>query len=101
MKKVIELKDGLSVEVEVDDNQIHEVSDRGSVDSSLSKIKDFMGIVTKPLVSTFEELNKEVSIQKAKVSLGIKFGIEGGFILAKGNTDTNIAIEFIVRPKND
>lgn len=97
MSKIIKLKDGLEIEVEVDKNQAHEISDNKSVDSSIDKIQDFLTKLMRPICNTYRELDKDMSIESAKVSVGVKIGIEGNFILAKSTAGANIQVEITLR----
>ena len=96
--KIIKLSDGLEVEVEISDQQAHEISDKGSVDSSIDSIQDMLTKVMTPISNTYKELNKDVQIDSAKVVIGVKIGVEGNFILAKSSAGANIQVEMIFRP---
>jgi hypothetical protein len=98
MIKVIKLTDGLEVEVEVDESQAHEISDKEIVESSMDKIEALLMKVIKPISNTYNEISKEMCIESTKVSIGIKIGLEGNFILAKTTTSANIQVEMILRP---
>ena len=97
MVRIIKLNDGLEVEVEVDEDQAYEISDKKSVDSSIDKIQSFLTKIIQPISSTYRELDKDMSIESAKVSVGVKIGIEGNFILAKSTAGANIQVEITLR----
>lgn len=98
MIKIIKLNDDLEIEVEVDQNQAHEISNNSVVDSSIDKIQPLLTKVMQPVGSTFKELYKNISIESAKVTIGIKIGVEGNFILAKSTAGANIQVEMTLRP---
>ena len=101
MNKIFKLKDGIEVEIEVDSNQAREISLDRKIDASIEDIKGLLTKVIKPISNTYKELSKEVNIAETKVSLGIKIGIEGGFILAKSTAEAHIQVEMVMRDINE
>lgn len=100
MLKTIKLADGIEVEIEVDEDRAHEISDNKTVDTSISQIQTLLTKVIKPISNTYKELSNNVEISEAKISLGVKIGIEGNFILAKSNASANIQVDITLRPTN-
>ncbi len=98
MTKIIQLQDDVQVEIEINQDQAQEISDGREVESSIDKIQDLLKKVMQPISNTFKELNKDVSIESTKVSVGIKIGIEGNFILAKSSASANIQVEMTLKP---
>lgn len=101
MNKTIELKDGLEVEIELEANKAREISLDNKIDASIEDIQGFLSKVIKPISNTFRELNKEVNIAETKVTLGVKIGVEGGFILAKSTAEAHIQVEMVMRESNE
>jgi hypothetical protein len=101
MKKIIELNDGLEVEVELSENQAREISFNQKINSSIEDISGLLSKVIKPISNTFKELNKQVELSETKVTLGVKIGVEGGFILAKSTAEAHIQVEMVLRESND
>lgn len=99
MTKLIKLNDGLEVEIEIDENQAYEISDNGVVNSSIDQIKGLLKKVIQPFSDTYKELNKEMYIDSAEITIGIKIGVEGNFILAKSSGEANIEVKMSMRPK--
>ncbi|WP_153914010.1 CU044_2847 family protein [Shewanella sp. TC10] len=97
MNKIIKLKDGIEVEVEIDEHQAREISFENKVNTSISDMKDFLTQVVKPISTTYKELNQTVGIAETKVTLGLKVGLEGSFILAKSTTEAHIQVEMVLR----
>ncbi|MEM1188434.1 MAG: CU044_2847 family protein [Pseudomonadota bacterium] len=93
MDTIIRLKDGIDVEVEVSGDDAIEISSDGSVEASLSDLQDLLNRVVAPIANTYRELDKDVSIESAKVSIGVKVGVEGNFILAKSSASANIQVD--------
>jgi len=100
MLKIIKLNDGVEVEVEVQDNQGFEISNSNSIDSSIDRVQELLKKIIRPISETYEELNQDVTLESAKVAVGIKIGIEGNFILAKSNAEAHILVEMTLRPKH-
>jgi hypothetical protein len=100
MNSTIILKDGIEVEVEIDNNHTSEISSGSLVDSSLENIEPLLRSVITPINNIYNNINDAVSIESAKVSVGIKINVEGGFILAKSSAEAHITVEMNIRPKN-
>lgn len=101
MNRVIQLKDGLEIEVEVREDESMEISTQKKVDSAIDNIQSILKKVMKPVANTYKELNKEVSMESVKVSVGIKISAEGNFIIAKSNIGAHIQVEMLLKAKND
>ena len=101
MNKIVTLKDGLEVEIELDENQAREISLDNRIESSIEDISGFLSKVIKPISNTYKQLNKEVNISETKVTLGVKIGVEGGFILAKSTAEAHIQVEMVMRESNE
>lgn len=101
MNKIFKLNDGLEVEIEINDEQARQISFDNKIDSSIEDIKKFLSKVVVPISSTYKELNKTVKISETKITLGIKIGIEGGFVLAKSSAEAHIQVEMVLRETNE
>ena len=101
MKKIVKLNDGLEVEVELDDTQARQISLDKKIDTSIDDISGFLSKVIKPISNTYRELNKEINIAETKVTIGVKIGIEGGFILAKSTAEAHIQVEMVMRKSSE
>jgi hypothetical protein len=97
MTKIIKLNDDINVEVEVDERQAQEISDYSDVNTSIDKIDSLLTKIMKPISKTYKELNKDMSIDSAKVTVGVKIGVEGNFILAKSSASANIQVEMTLK----
>jgi hypothetical protein len=100
MSNIITLKDGLMVEIDINENEKYakEISSDDIIDTSIEKIQDFLLKVIKPISNTYKELDKEMSIHETKITIGVKSGAEGNFILAKSNISSNIQVEMTLKP---
>lgn len=99
MIKNIKLKDGVEVEVLVNDDQAIEIADGSIVNSSIDKVQELLIKVMKPISNTYQELSKDIEIENAKVTIGVNVGVEGNFILAKSSAGSNIKVEMSFKTK--
>lgn len=98
MNKIINLKDGICVEVEIDDQQAKEISfQNNTVSTSIEEVNDFLIKIIRPISDTYKSLIQDVNISETKVTLGVKIGVEGGFILAKSTAEAHIQVEMTIR----
>jgi hypothetical protein len=93
LNTIIVLEDGIEVEVELDENQVLEISSNQSVASSISKIEEILKKIIRPFSNTYKELNKDVALNSAKITIGIKLSVEGNFILAKSAASAHLQVE--------
>ncbi|MDP2851168.1 MAG: CU044_2847 family protein [Sulfuricurvum sp.] len=100
MTKIIKFTDGLDVEIEINENQAHEIADHSVINASIDQVQTFLKKVMQPFSNTYKELSKDMNIDSTKISIGVKVGIEGNFILAKSSAEANIQVEMTLRPIN-
>ncbi len=103
-KKLIELENGLLMEVEIPQSEIEMIS-RGSddiinrVESSMGTIENILVQSVKPITNVYNALNQEVTLEKAEVEIGIGFSAEGNIFIAKGNANANLKVKLVLSPK--
>jgi len=102
-KKLIELENGLVMEVDVPQREVENISSSGNV---VEKVKASMATVEKmlvqsvePIVNAYKTLNQEVVLEKAEVEIGIGFSAEGNIFVAKGNANANLKVKLVLKPK--
>jgi hypothetical protein len=99
--KLIQLEDGTLVEVEVEPNQAQPISggfaDR--VDSTFDKIRPVLLRVCRPIADVWEEINQDMNIEQAEVSLGFAFEGEGNLYLVKSKATANLTVKLVLKPK--
>jgi len=102
-KKLIELNNGLMMEVEVPESEIEMIS---GGDDMVSKVQASMGTVetmliqsVEPIINTYNTLNQEVTLEKAEVEIGIGFSAEGNVFVAKGSASANLKVKLVLSPK--
>jgi len=104
-KKLIELENGLMLEVEVPQSEIEMISGGGDL---VQRVEGSMGIVEKmliqsvePIVNAYTQLNQEVVLDTAEVEIGIGFSAEGNVFVAKGSANANLKVKLVLKPKRD
>ena len=99
--QLIELEDGTFVEVEVGPGDVREISGSMAqrVEATFASIKPTLVKVCRPIIETWQELNKDVEISHAEVELGFSFSIEGTVYLAKSKGDANLKVKLVLKPK--
>ncbi len=99
--KLIELQDGILVEVAVAGKQVEAVSGgiASKVSSTLDKIKPILLNACKPITEVWKELNKEMQIQQAEVELGLSFEGEGNIYVTRLKSEANLTVKLILKPK--
>ena len=101
--KLIELKDDLLIEVEVPEDQVNQIAGAGEVlqhvDTAIDSVRDVLLKTCRPVVSVWNELNKEMSINNVEVELNLGFSAEGSVFLAKTSGSANLKIKLSIKPK--
>lgn len=97
--KVIYTDSGIGFEVSVTEEVGDYEISSGARTLSLDSLEDLLKKVTKPFTNVYNELNKDIEIETAKLSIGIKVGVQGAFLIAKSSGEANIGIEITMRAK--
>ena len=99
--KLIELEDGILIEVEATEDEVKPISGgfAQKVDKTVDKIKPVMLKVCRPVIESWKELNKEVSIDEIEVQLGLSFEGEGNLYITKAKAGANISVKFVLKPQ--
>lgn len=97
---LIQLEDGILVEVDAADGEFHKISggDARKVEGSLDQLKPLLIKSCQPILSAWSELNKKMIIEGAEIELGINFEAEGNVYLAKAKAGSNLSIKLILKP---
>ncbi|MGB5686695.1 MAG: CU044_2847 family protein [Candidatus Electrothrix sp.] len=104
--QLIELEDGLLVEIDVPDDQVNQISGGvteqvGRVDKAIDTVKPVLLKACRPMVSVWKELNKEMSIDNVEIELQLCFSAEGSVFLAKSKGSANLKVKLSISPKSD
>ena len=100
MSKIITLENGLSIEI--DDNlDSYEISEQEIPKSTTEKLSNLINALITPVNQSFANLKEHVDLESAKLTVGVKVGMEGNFFVAKSTGEASFQIELTVRPKHD
>ena len=104
-KKLIELANGLLMEVDVPQSEIEMISGGSDmvekVNKSMDTVKEMLIKSIEPITQAYEVLNQDVVLEKAEVEIGIGFSAEGNIFIAKGNASANLKVKLVLSPKGD
>ena len=104
-KKLIELANGLLMEVDVPQSEIEMISGGSDmvekVNKSMDTVKEMLIKSVEPITQAYEVLNQDVVLEKAEVEIGIGFSAEGNIFIAKGNASANLKVKLVLSPKGD
>ena len=103
-KKLIELENGLLMEVEIPQSEIEMIS--GGSDDIINRVESSMGTIenilvksVEPIANVYNALQQEIILEKAEVEIGIGFSAEGNIFVAKGNANANLKVKLVLSPK--
>lgn len=100
--KLIKLKEGILVEVEVPENEAKKISNRvaDKVTSTIDSIKPVLITLCGPIAEAWKDINQKMQIEQAEIEIGFGFEAEGNIYITKAKTDTNLKIKLILKPGN-
>jgi hypothetical protein len=98
--KLIQLDDGILVEVTVPDDRAQPISGgfADKVSATFEKIRPILLATCRPIAAAWKELNQEMSIEQAEVTLGLSFEGEGNLYITKSKAAANITVKLVLKP---
>ena len=98
--ELIKLEDGVLIEVENSDNHIEQISggSANQLDKNIDVVVPLLKRVIAPLKNTFDELNQDMSIEKAEVEIGLGFEAGGDVFIVKGSAKANLSVKLTLVP---
>jgi hypothetical protein len=105
-KKLIELDNGLIMEVDMPQSEIEMISSNGGgdvvdkVDKSISAVESILLKSVEPITKAYKALNQDMILEKAEVEIGIGFSAEGNIFIASGKGSANLKVKLVLSPKN-
>lgn len=107
LTKLIKLEDGTLVEVEVTPDQAQQIAGGNvfarKVKTNLAQIQPIIvnacQSITAAWKDIYQELGKDVEIEKATVELGLSFEIGGDVYIAKSTAGANLKVNLVLKPQ--
>jgi hypothetical protein len=102
-KKLIELEDGVLVEVEVPGEQVQEISGGFAqrVEETFEIVHPILVKTCRPIARAWKELNQEMNVEKAEVELGLSFSATGNIYVTQSTASANLKIKLILAPEKE
>ena len=104
-KKLIELDNGLMMEVDIPQSEIEMISGGGDVvervDKSISAVESILMKSVEPITKAYKALNQDMVLEKAEVEIGIGFSAEGNIFIASGKGSANLKVKLVLSPKGE
>ncbi len=102
-RKLIELEDGILVEVEVPGEQVQEISGgfAQQVEGTLDKVHPMLVKSCRPIIKAWKELNQEMKVEQAEVELGLSFSGTGNLYITQSTASANLKIKLVLVPDNE
>ena len=99
--KLIELDDGVLVEVDAEENEAKQISSGAieAVNSSFAKIKPILKKAVQPIAEVWQELDQDVAIESAEVQINFSFEGEGNIYITKAKAGSNLSVKLTLKPK--
>ncbi len=99
--KLIELDDGIFIEVDASEDEVQQVSSKAAekVSETLDKVKPILVKACRPVMAAWQEINQEMHIEQAEVELGLSFEAEGNIYVTKARGGANLNIKLVLKPK--
>ena len=99
--KLIQLEDGILVEVEVPPEQAQQISggfaDR--VNTTFDQIRPLLVKTCRPVAAAWKEINQEMPVEQAEIQLSFSFEGEGNLYLTKSKAGANLTVKLVLKPK--
>lgn len=98
--RLIQLSDGILVEVEVEPDEAQPISGGAAklVSSGFGKVQPMLVGMCESLASTCRELQKTAGVQSAELELGLGFEAEGNLYVTKSTGSANLTVRVVLSP---
>lgn len=95
-KKLIKLKEGILVEVDIDESanakKISSGKQRKEIDSALEDIGPLLVSVCRPIKTAWNVINQEIYMEEVEIELGLTFEGEGNLFVTKSKAGANFNV---------
>jgi hypothetical protein len=99
--KLIELEDGILVEVRTQEDGFEALSSRTAdrVGATIDSIGPLIVKLCSPIGGALKDLKSLVDIDHVEVALSLGFEVEGNMYVARSKADANVSITFSITPE--
>ena len=99
--KLIQLEDGILVEVETLENESQQISwgVAERVEAAFSKIQPMLINVCNPISAAWKELSQDIQLDQAEVEVSLSFEGEGNIYITKSKAQANLTVKLILKPR--
>lgn len=99
--KLIELSDGILVEVEVPVTNAKQLTSASAdrVGKASSRIKPALTHVADAVRHATDEIHRTLSVENTEVELNLGFTAEGDVYITKFQSDSNLKVKLVLKPK--
>ncbi len=98
--KLIQLKDGTYVEVQVQDGDKNLNAGGRKWEKSFEQIEPILERVSNSVAGLFDKVNENIEIEKAEVDINLGFQGQGNVFVAKGKLGANLTVKLFINRKN-
>lgn len=101
--KLIELSDGILVEVSVPQTEAKQISS-GSADrvqKTISLIKPLLTKLAHPVYEAIEEIQTTMAVENAAIEISLGFTAEGNIYITKLQSNSSLKVNLTLKPKLD
>jgi hypothetical protein len=99
--KLIELDNEILIEIEVPPNEAQKISgglaDR--VNATLDKIRPILLNTCRPIIAAWNDIGKEIDVDRAEIELGLSFEGEGNLYITKSKAGANLTVKLVLKPR--
>ena len=99
--ELIELKDGLLVEVDSDpDDNPRQISANAAsrADGAMEQAHELLLKAVQPVTSVWNELNRDLTIEQVEIELALGFEASGRMFIAQAKGSASVKFKLTVRP---
>lgn len=99
--KLIELSDGIFVEVEVPIPEAQPIAASSAqlVDKAIGVIKPLLTKVASPVYEAVEEIQETIPVENAEVEINLGFTLEGNVYITKLQSNSSLKVKLTLKPK--
>lgn len=99
--QLIKTAEGVLIEVSASEEQYQQISadSADQVEKKLDQVESLLKKTLKPVISVWDELNRDLGIEEVNLKLALGFEAEGNIFIAKGTGSANIEINLKLKPK--